>query len=251
MTTQKDFKRLVRARMLKTGEAYTAARAQLLKKKPTGASNGHAPVESTVMRAASFAPVAVPKVDPKDYAKLAGMSDAALKAKTGCTWDKWVKSLDYQGAQNMSHAEIAEIARKKYKAPPWWSQMVAVGYERIRGLRTRGQQRDGTFQASKSRTFNVPVDVLFDAWTDATTRKEWLDVAGVKVRTATRPKSLRLDIPGSGIVPVNFAPKGKGKSSAAIEQVKLKSKDDVARVKEEWTDRFESLELLLKAEGSR
>jgi hypothetical protein len=29
MTTQKDFKRLVRGRMQKTGESYTAARANL------------------------------------------------------------------------------------------------------------------------------------------------------------------------------------------------------------------------------
>ena len=33
MPTQKDFKRLVRTRMAKTGEAYTAARAQLLKRR--------------------------------------------------------------------------------------------------------------------------------------------------------------------------------------------------------------------------
>ena len=35
MPTNKDFKRLVRARMEKTGEAYTAARANLLKRTPT------------------------------------------------------------------------------------------------------------------------------------------------------------------------------------------------------------------------
>ena len=32
MPTQKDFKRLVRSRMKKTGEAYTAARLQILNK---------------------------------------------------------------------------------------------------------------------------------------------------------------------------------------------------------------------------
>ena len=34
MPTQKDFKRLVRRRMQKTGESYTAARAQLLEHTP-------------------------------------------------------------------------------------------------------------------------------------------------------------------------------------------------------------------------
>ena len=250
MTTQKDFKRIVRARMLKTGEAYTAARAQLLKKKPAAANNGHAPVTSTdpsTKRAALTASFAVPQVDPKDYAKLAGMSDAALKAKTGCGWDKWVKSLDHNGAQNMSHAEIAGLARKKYKAPPWWSQMVAVGYERIRGLRAQGQQRDGSYQASKSRTFNVPVDVLFDAWTDAATRKKWLDEP-ITVRTARKPKSMRIDFPGAGILSLNFLSKGRAKSSVAIEQLKLPSKESVAIMKQEWTERFGRLAELLKTE---
>ena len=125
MTVNKDFKRLVRARMRKTGEAYTAARAQLLQK-TTPAKKSAAPAKP-------------------DYAKLAGMSDAKIEAQTGCTWEKWVKSLDHNGAREMTHAQIAELCAKKYKAPSWWSQMVAVGYERIRGLRTRGQQRNGTF----------------------------------------------------------------------------------------------------------
>jgi hypothetical protein len=37
MPTGKDLKRLVRDRMKKTGESYTAARMQLLKKKPVAA----------------------------------------------------------------------------------------------------------------------------------------------------------------------------------------------------------------------
>jgi hypothetical protein len=231
MTTQKDFKRIVRARMLKTGEAYTTARMQILGKKP-----------SKVVPAPSDA-----FPDPIEYAKIAGMSDAAIKKGTGCSWDKWVKSLDHNGAKNMSHAEIAELARKKYKAPPWWSQMVAVGYERIRGLRARGQQRDGSFQATKSRTFNVPVEVLFDAWTDAATRRKWLGET-IAVRTAKKPKSMRIDFPGAGILALNFVAKGKAKSSVAVEQLKMESKQAVAVMKEQWSERFDRLAALLKAE---
>src|SRR5712691_4305443 len=80
MPTNKDFKRLVRGRMQKTGEAYTTARAHLLKQKPA---------------AALAAPV--------DYAKLAGRSDAVLKEKTGCTWERWVKALDRARAYTWPH----------------------------------------------------------------------------------------------------------------------------------------------------
>lgn len=58
MPKQKDLKRLIRARASKTGEAYTAARLQLLKK------NEPLP----------------------NYAEIAGMSDAAVSKQTGRTW---------------------------------------------------------------------------------------------------------------------------------------------------------------------
>ena len=60
MTIQRDFKRLVRARMHKTGESYTAARLQILNK--------------TRPNRQPAAP------SPAEYAALAGMSDAAIKA---------------------------------------------------------------------------------------------------------------------------------------------------------------------------
>jgi uncharacterized protein YndB with AHSA1/START domain len=232
MTTQKDFKRLVRARMAKTGEAYTAARYQILSKRP---------------QAPGAKLQAPPKaVSPKDYAKIAGMSDEALKKKTGCTWEKWVKALDHHKAFEMEHADIAKLAAGKYKAPPWWAQTVAVGYERIRGLRAAGQQRDGSFQASKSKTYNVPVATLFDAWADVATRKKWLNGTTLKIRKATKPKSMRLDWPEGGIVAVTFFPKGAAKSYVSIDQDKLPSKEVANRIKEEWGARFEALAAVLK-----
>jgi hypothetical protein len=230
MTRQKDFKRLVRARMKKTGESYTSARAQITRKtaktKTTSATVASAP-------------------DPKDFAKLAGMSDAVIKEKTGCTWDKWVKSLDYYGADKMSHREIAELVSGKYKVPSWWTQTVTVGYERIKGLRARGQRRDGTYEATKSRTFNVPVEDLYQAWANASKRKRWLKSDGIKVRTATAPKSMRLGMKDGAIVAVGFYPKGKDKSSVAVQQPKLPDRETAKRLKAYWTEQLDKLAELL------
>src|SRR5215470_17083547 len=98
MPTHKDFKRLVRGRMQKTGESYTAARAQLLKQKLSAS----APT-------ASAAPPS-----PANYAMLAGISDVAVKTKTGCTWERWVKALDRVGAHTWPHREIAKHVQDKY-----------------------------------------------------------------------------------------------------------------------------------------
>src|SRR5216117_1912908 len=196
MPRNKDLKRLVRARMRKTGEAYTAARAHITRK----------PKTKTVSKAATPRTSAAEKID---YAALAGMSNESIKAKTGCTWERWVHALDYYGADKMPHRDIAELVNKKYKIDGWWSQTVTVGYERIKGLRARGQRRDGTYEASKSRTFDVPVGTLFEAWADASTRRRWLDSETVRVRTATAPKSMRLDWSEGSIIAVGFLTKGK------------------------------------------
>jgi hypothetical protein len=186
MPANKDFKRLVRGRMQKTGEAYTAARAQLLKQKPA----------ADVPQAAT------------DYARLAGRSDAVLKEKTGCNWERWVRALDRAQAYTWSHREIATYVNEKYKVPGWWAQTVTVGYERIKGLRAIGQRRDGSFEASKSRTFAVPLVRLYRAWHDSRTRARWLPGVDLTVRTATRGKSMRITWPDRTSVEVGFTSKG-------------------------------------------
>ena len=215
MTKQKDLKRLVRARMKKTGEAYTTARAQITRKAKTS--------------------------KPVDYAELAGMSDAKIREKTGCTWERWVRALDHHGAAKMSHREIAGLVSTKYKTGPWWTQAVTVGYERIKGLRARGQGRDGSYEASKSRTFPVPVRALFDAWADAGTRRRWLKGERIRIRTAKPPKSLRLDWTDGSIIAVGFTARGDSKSTAAIEHAKLPDRQTAERLKKYWSDRLDEL----------
>jgi len=238
MPLNKDLKRLVRARMRKTGEAYTAALAQINRK----------PKAATVFKATSApAPRATPNSATKsmDYAAVAGMSDEKLKAKTGCTWERWVYALDRRGAEQMSHRDIAALVSEKYKIDGWWSQTVTVGYERIKGLRARGQRRDGTYEASKSRTFNVPVTTLFDAWADARVRRRWLNGATVKVRTATAPKSMRLDWIDRTIIAVGFAAKGKSRSSVAVQHTKLPDRETADHLKQYWSDRLDALNEVL------
>ncbi|HEX9892700.1 MAG TPA: hypothetical protein VGA78_02205 [Gemmatimonadales bacterium] len=221
MPSDKDFKRLVRGRMQKTGESYTAARATLLKKPP---------------RKAPVSPPAVP-----DYAKLAGMSDAAVEAKTGCNWAKWVWALDYLKAYTWTHREIAEYVHEKYQVPDWWSQTVTVGYERIRGLRDIGQRRGGSYEASRSKTVAVPVARLYRAFADGRVRNRWLPGVTLKVRKATPNKSVRITWADDTSVEVWFIAKGDAKASAAVSHRGLTGKEDVARVKAYWGERLDAL----------
>jgi uncharacterized protein YndB with AHSA1/START domain len=226
MPANKDFKRLVRTRMQKTGEAYTAARAQLLKQKP----------------AAAVRPAAT------DYAKLAGRSDTVLKEKTGCTWERWVKALDHAQAYTWPHREIAKHVRERYKVPSWWAQTVTVGYERIKGLRAIGQRRDGSFEAHKSRTFAVPLVRLYRAFHDSRTRARWLPGVDLTVRAAARGKSMRITWPDRTSVEVGFSSRGVGKSQVAVQHGRLPDRAAQARVKQYWAERLDALGSVLAPE---
>lgn len=233
MPRQKDLKRVVRSRMAKTGESYTAARSHVVAKK-----------ERTAARDAPAAPPPVPAGPEPDYAALAGMSDETIREKTGCSWKQWVAHLDYRGAAALPHREIAALAYQQMGGSGWWAQAVAVGYERIRGLRAIGQRRDGSYEANKSRTFPVAVERLFAGFTDAALRAAWLP-EGVVLKRATPVKSLRLDWPDGSPVEVGFLPKGDGRSAVAVQHRKLASRERADELKAEWSARFDALAGLL------
>jgi hypothetical protein len=236
MPRNKDLKRLVRNRMSRTGEAYTTARTRILSK-----SAKQPFAQSTPGKSGTPQSEPVPAAGPADYADLAGVADGTLKAKTGCTWERWVRSLDHHGAGSMPHRDIALLVKKLYKVDDWWSQTVAVGYERIKGLRARGQRRDGTYEITRSRTFDVPVEVLFHAWSDAKLRRRWLVGASVGIRTSTPPKSMRLDWEDGGIIAVGFIAKGESKSTVAVQRGKLPDREAADRMKRYWSERLDAL----------
>ena len=230
MPRNKDLKRVVRARMQKTGEAYTSARAQVIGKASSRSDFSASPLPT------------------EDYAALAGTRDDAILARTGRTWQQWTHELDTHEAAEMPHREIAALVHEQYGVDSWWSQNVTVGYERIKGLRERGQRRDGGYEAGKSRTYGVAVGALFEAWADDGSRRRWLGQVDTSVRTATAPRNLRLQWPDGTIVVVGFTDKGEARSSLALVHQKLPDRDACERAKAEWSVRLEALGRLLSDE---
>jgi len=218
MTVKKDFKRLVRARMLKTGEAYTTARSRILAKKTQ--------------------PVAVA------YARLAGFSDATITLRTGCTWKRWVGALDYVGADKWEHSKIATYVHENFKIDGWWAQNVTVGYERIKGLRAIGQRRDGSYETSKTKVFPVSLARLYRAWSDARARTGWLP-DDFRVTTANRNKTIRIRWPDGSNVAVYFYRKGAGKAQVNVQHTKLDRAGQV-KMKEFWSEKLETLGKVLE-----
>jgi hypothetical protein len=213
MPIQKDLKKIVRTRMQKTGEAYTTARSHVVSNRKK-----------------------------ENYAPAAGMSDAAVKKATGRDWTEWVAMLDAIDGREKPHREIVGYV-SSLGTPDWWSQMVTVGYERVRGLRDRGQRRGGTYEANKSRTFKVPVATLYAAVSDARKRKRWLD-ASMKVRTSNANKTIRASFDDGTLVQFYFTDKGS-RSAVAVTHEKLADREAAARMKEWWTEQLDALTKML------
>jgi hypothetical protein len=222
MPKQKDLKRLTRTRMKKTGESYTAARRQLVDKR-----------------------VRPQPVDPARV-ELEGMSDEAVRAKTGRGWLQWVRALDAIDAAELRHRDIAVHLNEQHGLPGWWAQMVTVGYERIRGLREVGQRRGGGYEASKSKTFAVPLARLYRACAVARERARWLPDAGWTVRRATRERSLRLACADGSSVQLWFVAKGEARSQVAVQQRGLADAAAAKRAKAFWGERLDALAQILR-----
>ena len=183
---------------------------------------------------------------PAKYAEIAGMSDDAVGAKTGKTWREWVEALDALDATQLSHRDIAKAVRERWpEIGGWWAQMVTVGYERIRGLREKGQQRgSGLFEATKSRTFPVPLAELYAAF-GARRRRRWLGDVELTIRTSKKDRSMRLSLPDGTDVLAWFTAKGPSKSSVAIQHAKLPSAEATEKAKAAWHERLDRLRAVL------
>ena len=224
MTRQRSFKRLVRARMEKTGESYTAARTSLLvadEPKATPTSNGR-PTLAT--------------------------SDDKIRQRTGRGWEEWFDLLDEWGAPERTRRETARwVAEQQGVVPLAWNAQAVVGsYERARGLRVFGEHADG-FRITATKTVAVPVEQLYDAFVDASLRERWLPGADLSERTATKPRSARFDWgDGTTRIHVTFVPKGKAKSTAALSHVRLADAAEAEQMKAYWRERVTTLKEVLE-----
>lgn len=257
MPKDKDLKRLVRARMAKTGEAYTTARAHIVgSKKRTQVSVPEAAEPAAALASpqpTTAEPPAAP-ADPEplplpdDYEQIAGKSDAAVKKASGRTWPEWVALLDRDGAASMEHRAIAKLVGEKYGIGAWWAQSITVGYERLRGLRDVGQRRGGGYDANKSATVAAPVEALWRAMHDPRQRKRWLPDVELEIRTATEPKSMRIRLADGIRMEAYFTAKGPAKSSLAVQLQGFPNKEAAQAAKEFWGERLAALKALVAPE---
>jgi uncharacterized protein YndB with AHSA1/START domain len=195
------------------------------------------------------------------------ISDFAVQSKTGKKWDHWFSVLDALGDKK-SHTERAKHLSGKHKLSGWWSQCVAVEYEKSRGLRVPLQKCDGKFQVSVSRVISAPIKKAFEAWSTEKGMNAWFSsktkqdfreggryqngdgdsgefrviVPNNRVRFTWEQKQHK---PGSW-VEVRFTRKDAGRCQVVIQHVDLSSEAEAKDLKEGWSWAIDSLKSFLE-----
>jgi hypothetical protein len=168
------------------------------------------------------------------------MSDAAIKAKTGRDWAGWFAVLDKAGAAKLDHAAIAKLAAGKLGAGDWYGQMVAVSYERAKGIRARNQKCDGEFSVSVSKVVPAPLGKLFKA----ATAGGWFPKGAFEETSRTADKYWRGKWKG-GQISFYFYAKGADKAQITVDSGKLSGEEAVEKERAAWKKAIAQLEAML------
>jgi uncharacterized protein YndB with AHSA1/START domain len=226
MTVLKSFKRLVRARMSKTGESYTAARAQLLAGVDEGSTDEELP-------------------------QLA-CSDERIRERTGRGWEEWFDLLDSWATESMGHTELVQRVGELLGVLGWDAQAVATSFERACGKRAVGERIGGDgFVATASKIMAASAEQVFGAFLDPSQRAWWLPDVQLSERTVSKPKGARFDLgDGTSRLLVTVEAKGPAKSTVVVEHSKLTDAGEREARKTYWRHALATLKSRLERDAS-
>ncbi|CAH2398778.1 conserved hypothetical protein [Mesorhizobium ventifaucium] len=169
------------------------------------------------------------------------ISTKNFEAETGRSWEEWLVFLGRIGAADLSHAEIARRVRETGLASGWWSQSITVAYEQHIGRRIPGQDNDGRFAVSTTKTVPGSMDETLARWATFMTAQK--DIGGIAISrgpetsVSRKWRYWRCGLANGTRVIAGIGDKPGGKSSLAVQHEKLATADDV----ECWRNYWKSL----------
>jgi hypothetical protein len=172
------------------------------------------------------------------------VSTDAVARRTGKSWDDWFEVLDSAGAEHLDQRGVIAILAQKHGIGPWWQQMIAVGYEAVRGKSDKPPAPDG-FHINSSCTLDAPLTRVFRLWNEASERARWLADDRFVVRAAKAGKSIRARWgKGTSHVAVLFSEKS-GRTEVSVEHHQIESRGAAEQMKAYWAKKLGLLDQAL------
>jgi uncharacterized protein YndB with AHSA1/START domain len=168
--------------------------------------------------------------------RVGSVTEDAMRANTGKTWEEWFKILDKAGARMMDPDEIAVLLQKQTGLSHWWSQRVALAY-------ARGEPLAKRYEVTLTKIVAVPRATIWEAWHDSATLAQWLPDARFEVSKEVPPKLLQLDWPDETRVTVRLFER-RGKTRMVVSHGKL-AETDAPRQQQYWSAALDRLIAIL------
>lgn len=105
------------------------------------------------------------------------------------------------------------------------------------------------WRAYAGKTVNVPVERLFEAWTDDSVRARWLGEGKLTIRGTTPGRSLRARWEDGTPLDVRFTAKGESKSEVSVDHRSIPTEDATGRQKAVWKEGLDRLKTILEENG--
>ena len=168
------------------------------------------------------------------------MSTEAIRTGTGRGWEEWLAFLEGIGARDLSHKDIAKRVKQEGITSGWWAQYVTVAYEQHIGRRVAGQDHQGDYQVSVTKTLPGSMDDAMEAWNRLTAGLSSFDgvaiVKGPRVGVTAKWRRWGVTLGDGSRMTASANQKNPDKSLLAIGHEKLGSLDEVERWRAFWKD---------------
>ena len=170
------------------------------------------------------------------------IDDETVKAKTGRSWHEWFDILENAPADKLNHQEIVSLLSRRHDLNDWWSQMVAKVYEQHARIHEQYERAEG-HEISVSKTFQIDVRTIYDAWFTYEKRRRWLQESPLKIIASTRNKSIRAQwANGKSRLSIDFYSKGENRSQVVVQHMKLPSLKTAEDMQTFWKEKLGTLE---------
>lgn len=175
-------------------------------------------------------------------ARLKAINTVPIEKATDRPWAEWLKFMAGIGAADLDHKQIAKLVEvelgNSVDNTAWWAQGITVAYEQHSGRRLPGQQADGTFQMSVSRTTDLSVGEAFAAWqvfaaADPTVTE--IVTGASKTGGSAKRRTWRAAAGDGSAFMFTSELRPNGKTAVLINHMRLATQDENLEAKERWT----------------
>ena len=162
----------------------------------------------------------------------------AIEKGIGVSWSAVEDFLAGIDATRLSHKDIALALNESGLAEGWWAQSATIAFEQQIGRRQPGQDCDGQFQTSVSKTVPGSMDQARDQWVAVVGGvEEFSGIAvtrGPELSDTAKWRYWRCGLADGSRVNVHIYEKAAGKASVGLQHERLESVDQLDHWRAFW-----------------